>query len=527
MQRTLIFSFFASLALTAFSDSTHLNLIDSKIHSQMQMKALSFANSINVKNTYSHLEEFMTIASRNENNRSAGTKGYDDSALYVAQTLLYAGYSVRLFPFEFKEFNKVSAPVVSYQTNEEAAPLVEGTDFDLLAYSASGIVTAPIAGVDLQLGPENQTTSGCEPEDFANFPAGHIAFIQRGTCTFQAKAENAAKAGALAVVIFNQGNSADREGLFSGSLTGEYAGEIAVIGMPTAIALRLLETNDLLLSMNVQTKVDVKTTHNVIADSKYGNPDNLVVLGSHLDSVHDGPGINDNGSGSAGLLEVALQLASVKTNNQLRFAWWGAEELGLVGSRKYVESLSESEKAKIALYLNFDMIGSTNYVFGVFDGDGSTHGTAGPAGSAAIEQLYNLYFASTGVSPTAVALSGRTDYVAFAEAGLPVGGLFTGAEGTKSKEEVKNYGGVENAPYDPCYHQSCDNLENISLKALEQNVKAIAFTALSFGYSTAPVDQQKEQAKRDSKALSAINSKTRNQSERVYHLDRFGVVSEQ
>jgi Zn-dependent M28 family amino/carboxypeptidase len=125
----------------------------------------------------------------------------------------------------------------------------------------------------------------------------------------------------------------------------------------------------------------------VLAESRRGNPDNVVIVGAHLDSVFEGPGINDNGSGSAAVLAVAEQMSKVKPRNKVRFAWWGAEEFGLVGSDHYVANLSEEEREDIALYLNFDMIGSPNYVRFIYDGDGSAFGLAGPEGSAAIETL--------------------------------------------------------------------------------------------------------------------------------------------
>ena len=197
----------------------------------------------------------------------------------------------------------------------------------------------------------------------------------------------------------------------------------------------------------------------MIAETRDGDPDNVIVVGAHLDSVGVGPGINDNGSGSAGILEIAEQMRKVKPRNKVRFIWFGAEEHGLLGSEAYVDSLPQSERDKIAAMLNFDMIGSPNFVRFVYDGDLSDseppEGGAPPA-SADIEQLFLDYFESQGLATEPTAFDGRSDYGPFIFAGIPAGGLFTGAEGIKTAEEAAIYGGTAGAPYDPCYHLGCD-----------------------------------------------------------------------
>ena len=179
------------------------------------------------------------------------------------------------------------------------------------------------------------------------------------------------------------------------------------------------------------------------------------MAGAHLDSVQEGAGINDNGTGSAALLETAIQMQKVKPNNTVRFAWWGAEEEGLLGSEFYVDELSDEESNDIALYLNFDMIGSPNYMFGVYDGDNSG-GTAAPgfipAGSAQIEDVFETFYDSRGIPSQDSEFSGRSDYGPFIAVGIPAGGLFTGAEVPKTAAEAVLYGGVPGAAYDPCYH---------------------------------------------------------------------------
>jgi Zn-dependent M28 family amino/carboxypeptidase len=211
------------------------------------------------------------------------------------------------------------------------------------------------------------------------------------------------------------------------------------------------------------------------------------MAGAHLDSVPEGPGIQDNGSGSAALLETAVQMAKVKPRNTVRFAWWGAEESGLAGSTAYVSGISSEELEEIALYLNFDMIGSPNYVFFVYDGDGSESpgSLAGPAGSEQIEYLFGQFYTRSGQPFKAVPLGAKLSaHLTFLGAGVPVGGIFTGDVGIKTPEEVGLWGGVAGEPYDPCYHLACDTFDNISLQALDVNADAVAYSVLQYAMNT-------------------------------------------
>lgn len=242
--------------------------------------------------------------------------------------------------------------------------------------------------------------------------------------------------------------------------------------------------------MKTSTLRGLATTRNIIAESKGGDADNVVLVGAHLDSVDKGAGINDNGSGSAAILEVAVQLGQVKPRNKLRFALWAAEESGLVGAERYVESLVPAEKDRIALYLNFDMIGSPNHVFFVYDGDNSDGVGAGPGpvGSTEIEKTFETFYNKRGVPFKGTDFDGRSDYGPFIAAGIPAGGLFTGAEGVKTAAEAEVWGGIAGAAYDPCYHQACDNFGNVNLFALDVNSDAVAYATLQFAMTTEAVN---------------------------------------
>ncbi|KAI6915169.1 hypothetical protein KC334_g176, partial [Hortaea werneckii] len=205
--------------------------------------------------------------------------------------------------------------------------------------------------------------------------------------------------------------------------------------------------------------------------------------GGHSDSVFAGPGINDDGSGIIGILETALQLSAYSVNNAVRFCFWSAEEFGLLGSEHYVTTLNASEVEKIRLYLNFDMIASPNYMFGIYDGDGSAFNLSGPPGSAEAEAFFEDWFAANGLNSVPTEFSGRSDYGPFLDAGIPAGGLFTGAEVEKTEEEAALFGGTAGVAFDPNYHAVGDNYTNLNFEAFVANTKAIAAAVAEYGTS--------------------------------------------
>lgn len=237
----------------------------------------------------------------------------------------------------------------------------------------------------------------------------------------------------------------------------------------------------------VQAHVVRTQSYNVLADTPGGLADRVVVVGAHLDSVDAGPGINDNGSGSAMILEVAKQMSRVgiTPTNKVRFAWWGGEEFGLLGAEHYLSTLPSSELKNIALNLNFDMVASPNFVRFVYDGNGSATGTKGPSGSGNIEQVFLDYFASQGLATEPTAFDGRSDYGPFIDRGIPAGGLFTGAEDIKTAREAAIYGGTAGIAYDSCYHEACDTYPaNVNLTVLDQMADATADAVLQFAMTT-------------------------------------------
>ena len=438
-----------------------------------------------------HQRAFQRIADANGGTRASGTPGYDASADYVEERLERAGYVVTRQEFEFHAF-AVEGPSTLNQTAPTPTTHVEGTDYGPTPQSEPGEVTAAVVPVDINLTLPRANTSGCEPEDFATFPAGSIALLQRGTCTFAQKGNNAGAAGAAGIIFFNQGNDLNdpsRMGIPGVTLGDGYTGGIPAVNATYDLGAQLAQTAGLTMHMNVNVSRVLTTTENVIAESKGGDASNGVMAGAHVDSVVAGAGINDNGSGSSALIETAEQMAKVKPKNKVRFAWWGAEEASLVGSTHYVGSISEEEAAAIELYLNFDMIGSPNYGLFILDGDGDAFGTAGPDGSDDIEALFERYYEEQGEISAAKAFDGRSDYAPFTAAGIPAGGLFTGAVVVKTPQQVEWWGGTAGVAFDPCYHAACDTIDNLDHHALALNADAVAYAVYLYASGREAINQ--------------------------------------
>lgn len=428
---------------------------------------------VTVDGVREHQAAFQAIADANNGIRTSGTPGYDASVDYVVDRMEAAGYDVTVQPFEYQTFITLSPTILEQVAPPPAGPIVN----NIMSYSGSGDVTAAVSTVS--------AITGCNAADFAGFPAGSIALISRGACTFASKATNAFNAGASGVIIYN-----NIPGTLNGTLSSTFTLDISVTSVTLDVGQQLAATPGLVMRLKTDTFRGTATTYNVLAESKDGDPTNVVMAGAHLDSVNAGPGIQDNGSGSAAILEVAEQMAKVKPRNQVRFAWWGAEESGLVGSTYYVQNLSQEEQDDITLYLNFDMIGSPNHVFFIYDGDDSdgVGSGPGPEGSAQIEKVFESYYMGRGLPYKGTDFSGRSDYGPFIAVGIPSGGLFTGAEGIKTAEEAAIWGGTAGEQYDPCYHLACDTFDNINLSALDVNADAVAFATLQYAMNTDAVN---------------------------------------
>ena len=474
--------------------------------------------ALTVNGILRHERALQSIANANLGTRVSGTAGFDASADYVKRQLVQAGYKVSEQSFEFPFFQETASAVFE-RVSPDPHPYTSD-DFVTMSYSGSGDATAKLQAIDVVVpigdNPPSTSTSGCEAADFTGFTPGNIALLQRGTCSFRVKADNAQAAGASAVVIFNEGQPAsatqpeDRTVVIQGTL-GDPGVTIPVIGTSYAIGAELTDqtrAGDVTVHVSTATISETRTTKNVIGDYRGGgDPSQTIVVGSHLDSVPAGPGINDDGSGTATDLETAIQIAKLglKPRRALRFAFWGAEEEGLLGSTHYVETAG-TKIADVYANLNFDMLASPNYVRFVYDGDNSSFpvgGTtqAGPPGSGQIEALFNNYYAGQGLATDPTAFDGRSDYGPFIAAGIPAGGLFSGAEGKKTAEQAATYGGTADQPYDSCYHQACDTTNNLSTKALNELGDGVAHATWTLAKSRSGLFE--DQSLRANKAIKA------------------------
>ncbi|KAL0258706.1 hypothetical protein SLS55_006208 [Diplodia seriata] len=430
-----------------------------------------------------HEEQLQSFAyAYPERNRIMGGQAHNDTVTYIYETLTALGdyYDVTLQPW---------SSVV--QVSGEASLAIDGaniTDASLMEYSSSGNVSAPLVAV---------SNFGCDQSDYPSEVSGNVALISRGTCEFGLKSVYAGLAGATAAVIYN-----NVEGTLSGTLgtprdEGPY---VPTVGISNELGLELVDEiaggASPVADVYVSTVISNATTYNVLAQTRGGDQNNTLILSGHSDSVAAGPGINDDGSGSTGILEVALQLSNYTTTNSVRFAWWSGEEEGLLGSTYYVETLPAAELAKLRLMLDFDMIASPNYIYAVYDGDGSAYNISGPAGSAEAEALFVDYYAAHGVGSVAAEFDGRSDYGPFLDAGVACGGVFTGAEGIKTAEEAALFGGEAGVAYDVNYHGAGDTTANLNMTAFVLNTKAIAHAVATYATSFDSLNQGAAVARR-------------------------------
>jgi len=430
------------------------------------------------------LQDFQDIADANGGNRAMQTPGYEASAVYVEDTLRAAGYEPerQYFTFDDLVVDELSLTAAGVEVTSDVYPAEYAPD------TPDDGVTGPIVQ------PADDLVQGCTADAWDGVAVeGAVALISRGTCPFADKALYAAQAGAAAVILYN-----NADGALNPTLGAESDEWVPTVGITQAAGQAILDAiaggADAVATYDLQTHVEEFETFNVIAQTPGGRDHNVVMVGAHLDGVEDGPGINDNGSGSAAILEVAVQLAAATdggqdVENAVRFAWWGAEEVGLRGSTHYVADLVENDPAAlddIATYLNFDMVGSPNYIIGVYDANESTYPAPVevPPGSAETEAVFTDYFDGIDQAWVDTEFSGRSDYQAFIENGIPASGLFTGADGSKTAEEVALFGGTEGIFYDPNYHSPADTIDNVDATALDIMSRAIGHAVASLSVDT-------------------------------------------
>ena len=372
-----------------------------------------------------HLAALQEIANGNGGTRAAGTPGDRASVDYVAERLREAGWTVRLQPVRFPYFDVRDA---SMSIGDRK--LREARDFQVLSYSGGGRAHGRLRSVG----------TGCEGEESSGVGPGDVPLVTRGVCFFREKALRAQRAGARALVVID--DSPTRRGVPSGTLAA------VGIRIPVVLVADTLARDGASVRVHVDASSGRRVTHNVIAETPGGDGERVVMAGGHLDSVRGGPGINDNGSGTATLIEAAEAIGPNPPGARVRLGFWGAEELGLLGSRHYVRSLDRTERRQISAYLNFDMVGSPNAVPELYaDGDA---------------ELVRVLRRAAGRPLGNVAAGGSSDHAPFDEAGVPVNGLYTGA----------NERGPGGRPRDACYHLACDTADRVNRPVLLRMARA-------------------------------------------------------
>eukprot|EP01120_Amphizonella_sp_Union-15-10_P001666 TRINITY_DN11817_c0_g1_i1.p1 TRINITY_DN11817_c0_g1~~TRINITY_DN11817_c0_g1_i1.p1 ORF type:complete len:527 (-),score=96.50 TRINITY_DN11817_c0_g1_i1:54-1634(-) len=426
-------------------------------------KKTSLEDAVKVDNIMTHLRalENSSIAF---NRSRAVNLGYNASVEYVLSTLAKTdNLNVTLQPFDLWLWEPTQTPVLN-QSSPSSQTFQYGTDFTVLEFSATKtIINIPLIYVGL----------GCDSSYYTNFVSGSIALILRGTCYFSDKVMVAQSQNAAGAILINNN---PREGFISTNV--DYGTTIPVFSVPYWLG-KVFQADKPTLSMYSYGRSYLQTTYNIIAETKTGKTDRVILVGSHLDSVPAGPGINDNGSGSATILEIAMSIARIKFNphHKLRFCWWGAEELGLLGSYFYVKDLIQNNREEfnnIVLNLNFDMIASPNFERGIYDANsGVTDFPDVVNASSIIQSLFQNHFKELELAFSLVDFDGRSDYGPFIENGIPAGGLFTGAEVLKTSRGREIYGGIAETAFDPCYHLACDTVENINVGVLSEMSQAV------------------------------------------------------
>jgi N-acetylated-alpha-linked acidic dipeptidase len=434
-------------------------------------------------NAFAHLRALQRVADRNGGRRVAGTPGDRASVRYVADQLTAAGYRVRSQTVPFQAFQ------VDAEHGRETSPrprTIRTLTMEGSPVTPAGGFTAPLVVAPAK----TDGTGGCAAADYAGLPVrGSIVLVARGSCGHTAQQKVIAGLGGRAMLVYLVTPSPENIWRLHVFTPADFTIPSASVSQRQAEQLTAdAAKHPVRLQLELRGHEVARTTVNLFAETRGGATDRVVMAGAHLDSVMDGPGINDNASSAAALLETAKRLAPYqdRVRNKVRFAWWGAEELIDVGSTYYVTHLSATDRAGIALYVNFELIASPNFARFIFDA-----GPPAPAGSSAVTKVFEHYFTRAGIPFETEPVAGiGSDQEPFVAAGIPIGGMDLGTIGVKTPAEAAMFGGQAGQLYDHCYHQTCDTTANINRRAFGENVPAIAWTIGRFATDVSDVKAQ-------------------------------------
>jgi Zn-dependent M28 family amino/carboxypeptidase len=493
----------ASASVTAEQCDTQVNDTPSKLVPCIQTSDL-----------WNHMKAFQAIADANPGpdghpSRNSGEPGYKASADYVAKTMTEAGYDVTIQTYKFTYYAYTAKPTFS---EVSPTPQTYALSDQWNPGQSTGTATAslqPAGGIVIPPTPTSSSSSGCTSSDFSGFTAGRIALIQRGACNFGVKVQNAQAAGASGVIIFNEGNPG-RTSVLSGSLV-DAAGNPIIPTIPVSFTSFDIGSNLLdqyqqgtppVMSLSIQAIVKPNTDdYNVIAESKGGDKNHVLVVDAHLDAIY-GAGMLDNASGSAAILDIAQKMKNVNPRNKLRFIWFGGEELGLLGSSYYVNNLTSSQASHIGYDLDADVFATPNYLIGILDPAApdffsrvvtTTFPNRVYKASQVSRDQSVAYFDSIGRNHEFLSPNG-TDAFSFNQIGIPASGLLTGQDCCKLQSEVDLFGGSlgnyeGNIPSTDggCVDNPflwCDNLSNNDPTVLTFMSQAFANTVVQMAFDT-------------------------------------------
>eukprot|EP01105_Mastigella_eilhardi_P023368 TRINITY_DN5879_c0_g1_i1.p1 TRINITY_DN5879_c0_g1~~TRINITY_DN5879_c0_g1_i1.p1 ORF type:complete len:364 (+),score=93.51 TRINITY_DN5879_c0_g1_i1:652-1743(+) len=340
--------------------------------------------------------------------------------------------------------------------------------------SGSGEVTGTVFNVN---------NFGCAVDDYTNYLLGNVALVIRGgDCTFKQKIAVAAQLNVTAVLVYNEASYAGPVDATAGNPN------MLAFGLTYAIGYHLHETAGAIVYMKGETVFTQVLSPNLIAEINKGSTTSTIVVGAHIDSRDGVAGINDNGSGTAALLEIAVQLLKSSVYDEIKnhvvFGWWTAEEGGLHGSRYFVQQRA-TYNFDIAATVNLDMLASPNYAHAIFTGS-SAPGTSDllKTGCTRIEQLFTEYCNLTSTPYVLSKYANSSDYGPFVDVNIPANGIEGGAGGLKNVNQRAMFGGLANTAYDPCYHTTCDTLDNINYDALAFESKATDYVVKQLSIQT-------------------------------------------
>jgi len=445
---------------------------------------------------WKHMTRFQTIADNNpgsdgHGNRDTGTSGYRASVDYVVKQMRRAGYAVTIQTYSYRAFQLVGVPTLSLAGRDYPVE----KDWVMARLSGGADITARVR-------PVTGSGTGCSAEEFANFRRGDIAILRHGDCGYDAQVANAEHAGASAVILYDLPSQPEARGKEDRAIEGSgmqrprlyHQAKIPVVAVASsALAADLLGRNAAGESAVAHLQIRMQTTsgtdYNVIADSPFGDPNHVVVVDAHLDYIF-GPGMLDNASGSATILEIALQMSGTSTLNQLRYIWFGGEEIGLLGSAYYTNNLSQEERDLIDFDIDADVTATPNYDYEIADPAFAYNVHQFPPNvvpdSQIGNQFYADFFSSAGV-PSLPAPFGNfgTDSNSFALIGIPNTGILTRQDCCKGSDEVALWGGYP-GNYEgniPSFDGGCVDRPNLWCDDLSNNdpaVLAIASKATAY-----------------------------------------------